>query len=79
MAVSGQAIEILYVMRRGPMIHQCDHGTGAGSREHPWMPSWGGKSGDSLGWAELCQVDCCAATFAAHGHVAGLDFPFFYL
>lgn len=35
----------------------------------PWMPSQGEKSGDSLGCADLCRVDCCAATFAACGHV----------
>ena len=45
----------------------------------PWMPSWGEKSRDSLGCAELCQVDRCAATFAACGHVAGFDFLFFCL
>lgn len=38
------------------------------------MPSWGKKSGDSLGDAEFLQVDCCAVTFAACGHVAGFYF-----
>lgn len=30
---SGQAIEILHIMRRDFMIHQCSHRAGAGSRE----------------------------------------------
>lgn len=34
---------------------------------------------DSLELAELCQVDSCAVTFAACGHVAGLDFLVFCL
>jgi len=50
-----------------------------GAESSAWMPSWGEEAGDSLGRAELCHVDCCAATFAACSDVAGLDFLFFCL
>lgn len=62
-AASGQAVEILYLMRRGPMmIHQCGRGTGADSS--PRMPSWRGKSGQSwtcrvVSGRQLCCYLCC--------------------
>lgn len=68
-AASGQAIEILHIMRRDSMIHQCSHGTGAGSREQSlealegrmkWRQSWTCRvvSGKLLNCCLCCLWSC---------------------
>lgn len=68
-AASGQAIEILHIMRRDSMIHRSSHRTGAGSREQSldalmgrmkWRQSWTCRvvSGKLLNCCLCCLWSC---------------------